>query len=93
MKFSLASTAFAAFVSLTAALPHQKDDITSLAKEQAVQANYDVVIVGGGPAGLSAASALARVRRNVLLIDSADYRNQYTRHVHDVIGYDGKVAF
>ncbi|PPJ53301.1 hypothetical protein CBER1_00976 [Cercospora berteroae] len=89
MKFSLAGTAFAALVSFTAALPHQKDDITSLATEQAVQANYDVVIVGGGPAGLSAASALARVRRNVLLIDSADYRNQYTRHVHDVLGYDG----
>ncbi|PTB69247.1 FAD/NAD(P)-binding domain-containing protein [Trichoderma citrinoviride] len=55
----------------------------------AVQTDYDVIIVGGGPAGLSAASALARVRRNVLLIDSGDYRNAATRHLHDVIGYDG----
>ncbi|KAL6876260.1 FAD/NAD(P)-binding domain-containing protein [Trichoderma longibrachiatum] len=55
----------------------------------AVRADYDVIIVGGGPAGLSAASGLARVRRNVLLIDSGDYRNAPTRHLHDVIGFDG----
>ena len=51
--------------------------------------DYDAVVVGGGPAGLSALSGLARVRRNVLLIDSGDYRNQPTRHMHDVIGFDG----
>ncbi|KAJ8122095.1 hypothetical protein O1611_g9931 [Lasiodiplodia mahajangana] len=50
---------------------------------------YDAVIVGGGPAGLSALSGLARVRRNVLLIDSGVYRNDPTRHMHDVIGNDG----
>ncbi|EGR49449.1 uncharacterized protein TRIREDRAFT_77288 [Trichoderma reesei QM6a] len=55
----------------------------------AVEADYDVIIVGGGPAGLSAASGLARVRRNVLLIDSGEYRNAPTRHLHDVIGFDG----
>ncbi|KAI0474472.1 sulphydryl oxidase [Xylaria cf. heliscus] len=50
---------------------------------------YDAVVVGGGPAGLSAVSGLARVRRNVLLIDSGEYRNDPTRHMHDVIGTDG----
>ena len=35
---------------------------------------YDVIVVGGGPAGLSAASALGRVRRSALLIDSGAYR-------------------
>lgn len=51
---------------------------------------YDAIIVGGGPSGLSALSGLARVRRNVLLIDSGEYRNNATRHMHDVIGMDGK---
>ncbi|KAI1650095.1 FAD/NAD(P)-binding domain-containing protein [Daldinia loculata] len=50
---------------------------------------YDAIIIGGGPSGLSALSGLARVRRNVLLIDSGEYRNGPTRHMHDVIGFDG----
>lgn len=52
--------------------------------------SFDVIIIGGGPAGLSALSGLARVRRNALLIDSAEYRNGETRHVHDLIGLDRK---
>ncbi len=51
--------------------------------------HYDVLIVGGGPAGLSALSGLARVRRKALLIDSGEYRNLLTRHAHDIIGSDG----
>ncbi|KAH8882424.1 sulphydryl oxidase [Thozetella sp. PMI_491] len=50
---------------------------------------YDAIIIGGGPAGLSALSGLARVRRNVLLIDSGVYRNDPTRRMHDVLGFDG----
>ncbi|KAG5971162.1 hypothetical protein E4U55_001295 [Claviceps digitariae] len=57
--------------------------------ENKPQIDYDAIIVGGGPAGLSALSGLARVRRNVLLVDSGVYRNAATRHMHDVIGYDG----
>lgn len=51
--------------------------------------DYDVIIVGGGPAGLSALSSLSRVRRTALMIDSGKYRNLLTRRVHDVIGNDG----
>lgn len=52
---------------------------------------YDVIVVGGGPAGLSAASALGRVRRSALLIDSGVYRNAPTQEVHDVLTRDGTV--
>lgn len=53
---------------------------------------YYAIVVGGGPSGLSAVSGLARVRRNVLLIDSGEYRNNATRHMHDVIGMDGNIS-
>jgi len=52
--------------------------------------DYDVLVIGGGPSGLSALSGLSRVRRKTLLLDSAEYRNGETRHMHDVIGNDGK---
>lgn len=52
--------------------------------------DYDVIIVGGGPAGLSALSALCRVSRRAILFDTAEYRNNATRNMHDVIGNDGE---
>jgi hypothetical protein len=65
--------------------------LISLAFSYPVPANvFDVIVIGGGPAGLSATSGLARVRRNVLMLDSGEYRNAATRHMHDVIGNDGK---
>jgi len=60
-----------------------------LSRQGPVTPPFDAVIVGGGPAGLSALSGLARVRRRVLLIDSGEYRNAPTRHMHDVLGFDG----
>lgn len=48
--------------------------------------NYDVAIVGGGPAGLSAAVWLARYERSVVVIDSGDPRNWETRGVNGFLG-------
>src|SRR6476619_5480447 len=49
----------------------------------------DVVIVGGGPAGLSAALVLGRHRRSVVLFDSGRYRNSVSRAVHGFFTRDG----
>ncbi len=50
---------------------------------------YDVVIVGGGPAGLSAALTLGRARRRVLLCDSGPRRNEAAVHMHGFVTRDG----
>ena len=51
--------------------------------------NYDVVVVGGGAAGLSGAVALARSRRSVLVVDAGDPRNAPAGHVHNFLTRDG----
>jgi thioredoxin reductase len=51
--------------------------------------SYDVVVVGGGAAGLSAAVALSRARRSVLVIDAGDPRNAPAGHVHNYLGREG----
>jgi thioredoxin reductase len=51
--------------------------------------SYDVVIVGGGPAGLSAALALGRARKRVLLCDSGPRRNAAATHIHNFVTRDG----
>ena len=50
---------------------------------------YDVIIVGGGPAGLSAALLLGRARRRVLLCDSGRPRNATSHALHAFITRDG----
>ncbi|MEV7171053.1 NAD(P)/FAD-dependent oxidoreductase [Streptomyces sp. NPDC093224] len=53
-------------------------------------AQYDTVIVGGGPAGLTAALALTRYRHRALVAESpAPPRNRASRGVHGMIGLEG----
>jgi thioredoxin reductase len=48
----------------------------------------DVVVVGGGPSGLAAASWLARFRRRVLVVDSGEHRADRVEHSHGYLGRD-----
>jgi thioredoxin reductase len=49
----------------------------------------DVVIIGGGPAGLSAALMLGRCSRRVILYDNEQYRNAYSKSMHGFLTRDG----
>jgi thioredoxin reductase len=54
-----------------------------------VDSMYDVAIIGGGPAGLSAGIWLSRYLHRVLLVDSGDPRNWETRGVNGFLGHPG----
>ncbi|MCU7496503.1 MAG: NAD(P)/FAD-dependent oxidoreductase [Ignavibacteria bacterium] len=51
--------------------------------------NYDVIIIGGGPAGLNAAIVLGRSRRRVLICDSGRPRNFKAKFMHGYLTRDG----
>ncbi|MEV7647264.1 NAD(P)/FAD-dependent oxidoreductase [Arthrobacter sp. NPDC089319] len=50
---------------------------------------WDVIIVGGGAAGLSAALMLGRALRRVLVLDGGSPRNRFASHMHGVLGNEG----
>ena len=55
--------------------------------------NFDVIIIGGSYAGLSAAMSLGRALRQVLVIDSGKPCNKRTPYSHNFITHDGKTPY
>ncbi|MCW3103626.1 MAG: NAD(P)/FAD-dependent oxidoreductase [Bacteroidetes bacterium] len=51
--------------------------------------HYDIIIIGGSYAGLSAALALGRASRQVLVIDSGNPCNKYVKRAHNFLTWDG----
>ena len=54
-----------------------------------MKSDYEVLIIGGGPAGLGAAMALGRLRRSVLVCDDFRPRNLAAAHMHNFAGNEG----
>jgi thioredoxin reductase len=54
-----------------------------------MEEQYDVVVIGGGAAGLSGALSLSRARRSVLVVDSGTPRNAPADGVHNYLGREG----
>lgn len=63
-------------------------DATSVAAAEIVE-QYDVVVVGGGAAGLSGAKIMARSRRSVLVVDAGAPRNAPAEGVHNYLYAEG----
>ncbi|MEU5951933.1 NAD(P)/FAD-dependent oxidoreductase [Streptomyces sp. NPDC047525] len=66
---------------MTQAAGNRKNDSTSTV--------YDVVVVGGGAAGLSAGLVLGRSRRRVLIVDAGEPRNAPAAHMQGYLSRDG----
>jgi thioredoxin reductase len=58
-------------------------------RDRMAEDRYDVVVVGAGPGGLSAALVLGRSRRTVLLVDGGAGRNSSAAGVHGLLACDG----
>src|SRR3712207_8276716 len=56
-----------------------------------MQTQYDVVVIGGGAAGLAGAVAVARSRRSVLVIDAGEPRNAPADGVHNFLTREGAI--
>lgn len=61
----------------------------SSASRQRVSDLYDTLVIGGGPAGLSAALLLGRSRRRVLVLDAGSQRNRHSNAMHGYLTRDG----
>jgi len=63
--------------------------VVTMMNNMTIATAYDVVVIGGGAAGLSGALTLARSRRSVLVIDAGEPRNAPAAGVHGFLTRDG----
>src|SRR4051812_48492881 len=61
-------------------------------EETMIRTEYDVIVIGGSFAGLSAAMPLARARRKVLILDAGMPRNRFAGVSHGFFGQDGRAT-
>lgn len=66
---------------------HRSSSLTDDAPD--AERSVEVVVVGGGPAGLQATLTLARVHRDAVLVDAGEGRNAPAPHMHNVVTRDG----
>ncbi|WP_371851835.1 NAD(P)/FAD-dependent oxidoreductase [Nocardia flavorosea] len=64
-------------------------EVTEQLANDSLDNDYDVVVAGGGAAGLNGALMLARSRRTVAVIDAGEPRNAPADGVHGLLGRDG----
>ncbi|MEU9589009.1 NAD(P)/FAD-dependent oxidoreductase [Streptomyces sp. NPDC048219] len=60
-----------------------------MTEKQELSGKYDVIVVGGGAAGLSAALVLGRARRSALVVDAGEPRNAPSGHMQGYLTRDG----
>lgn len=62
---------------------------TYATEENKMKFNYEVLIIGGGPAGLSSAMSLGRISRSALVCDDNNPRNAASSHINNFPSQDG----
>ncbi|MFY8005349.1 MAG: FAD-dependent oxidoreductase, partial [Chitinophagaceae bacterium] len=67
-----------------------QNNLFSSYKTNKPKPQYDVIIIGGSFAGLSAALTLARCLRTVLVVDAGKNRNRFSKQANNALALDGK---
>ena len=71
-------------------VPGMRERPYTVTQRKGLLMKFDVLIVGGGPAGLSAALILGRCHRTALLCDEGQQRNLSSQAIHGLLGREGR---
>lgn len=71
-------------------MANPQNNLFSSYKTSKPKPQYDVIIIGGSFAGLSAALTLARCLRTVLVVDAGKNRNRFSKQANNALALDGK---